>query len=157
MHAVNNVLGHAAYDAGRFDDICRSISTDLINPHRNFFGGDYDVNVMIIALQGKGFACTWLDARRGGATQEEASKREVCGYLVNKKLLSSPAKSFFKSVLGMSGRHWICARKMGDAYYLLDSKREQPEEISSIEKFLAIETELGSHVLQVCFKPADEP
>lgn len=156
MHAVNNVLGSSAYQPQHFDDICRSISSDLINPHRHIFGGDYDVNVMIIALQSKGFSCHWLDSRKGGATQQQTSRREVCGYLVNKKLLSSPAKSFFKSVLGMSGRHWICARKLGDAYYLLDSKREQPEEISSIEKFLAIETELDSHIIEICFKTAEE-
>lgn len=110
----------------------------------------------MLALQDKGLSCNWLDARRGGASLQEASRREVCGYLVNKKLLSSAPKAFLKGLLGMSGRHWISARKMGDVYFLLDSKREQPEEISSIEKFLAIETELGSHIIEVCFRTAEE-
>jgi hypothetical protein len=30
--------------------ICQELSSDFINPHKHIFGGDYDANVIIIAL-----------------------------------------------------------------------------------------------------------
>lgn len=33
------------------DAICKELSDDFINPHKSFFGGDYDVNVLIHALK----------------------------------------------------------------------------------------------------------
>ena len=37
----------------------------FINPHRNMFGlGNYDVNVIMAALQKKGYETIWFDKRK---------------------------------------------------------------------------------------------
>jgi hypothetical protein len=50
MHALNNLLGKHFYSKEDMENICYSLSDDFINPHKYIFGGDYDVNVLMIAL-----------------------------------------------------------------------------------------------------------
>ena len=35
--------------------ICYELSEDFINPHKHIFGGDYDANVLMMALQRQGY------------------------------------------------------------------------------------------------------
>ena len=46
--------------------ICFSLSPDTyVNPHRSILGiGNYDVNVIMAALQLEGFDTVWFDKRR---------------------------------------------------------------------------------------------
>lgn len=37
------------------ENICYELSDDFINPHKHVLGGDYDANVVIMALQKKGY------------------------------------------------------------------------------------------------------
>lgn len=51
LHSVNNLLQKRAHSIDSMVGICYSLSDDLINPHKHIMGGDYDANVMMIALQ----------------------------------------------------------------------------------------------------------
>lgn len=48
------------------DQICYSLSPDVwINPHKSLLGlGNYDINVIMAALQRKGREAVWFDKRR---------------------------------------------------------------------------------------------
>ena len=46
-------------------DICYELSDDLINPHKHLFGGDFDINVLMLSLQRHQAVANWYD-RRGG-------------------------------------------------------------------------------------------
>lgn len=50
----------------QLDEICRSLSPDeWINPHRSVLGlGNYDVNVILSAVQQKGYEAVWFDKRK---------------------------------------------------------------------------------------------
>jgi len=60
---INNLLGYPFYTKDSLNDICYGLSNDFLNPHKHILGGDYDSNVLIIALQNFGCECKWLDSR----------------------------------------------------------------------------------------------
>jgi hypothetical protein len=53
LHSVNNILGKEAYSKDAMNSICYELSDDFINPHKHVFGGDYDINVIMVALQNR--------------------------------------------------------------------------------------------------------
>lgn len=69
VYALNNLVGSSRFSTANLDTICKTFSSDFINPHKHFFGGDYDVNILIYALTSEGYECIWLDNRK---------KSEIC-------------------------------------------------------------------------------
>ena len=73
LHTLNNLLQDAqAFSKSDLDGICESLASTTTagcrcfgNPHRSLLGlGDYDVNVLMYALQQKGLAAIWFDRRK---------------------------------------------------------------------------------------------
>uniref|UniRef100_A0A8C0L5G3 ubiquitinyl hydrolase 1 n=1 Tax=Canis lupus dingo TaxID=286419 RepID=A0A8C0L5G3_CANLU len=66
VHALNNVLQQQLFSQEAADEICKRLAPDSrLNPHRSLLGtGNYDVNVIMAALQGLGLATVWWDRRR---------------------------------------------------------------------------------------------
>uniref|UniRef100_A0A0U1RNI9 ubiquitinyl hydrolase 1 n=1 Tax=Mus musculus TaxID=10090 RepID=A0A0U1RNI9_MOUSE len=66
VHALNNVLQEQLFSQEAADEICKRLAPDSrLNPHRSLLGtGNYDVNVIMAALQGLGLAAVWWDRRR---------------------------------------------------------------------------------------------
>ncbi|XP_037744549.1 josephin-2 isoform X1 [Chelonia mydas] len=66
VHALNNVLQQRRFTQEAADEICKSLAPDArLNPHRSVLGtGNYDVNVIMAALQSLDFAAIWWDKRR---------------------------------------------------------------------------------------------
>ena len=64
MHSVNNLLRSAVYKEEDMNKICYDLSEDFINPHKHILGGDYDANILMIALQKKGYETKWIDKRK---------------------------------------------------------------------------------------------
>lgn len=67
LHALNNLFQSGeAFRQMELDAICFSLSpNNYINPHRSILGlGNYDVNVLIAALQNKGYSAFWFDKRK---------------------------------------------------------------------------------------------
>ncbi|KAF6288250.1 Josephin domain containing 2 [Rhinolophus ferrumequinum] len=66
IHALNNVLQQQLFSQEAADEICKRLAPDCrLNPHRSLLGtGNYDVNVIMAALQGLGLAAVWWDRRR---------------------------------------------------------------------------------------------
>lgn len=68
LHALNNLFQERGFSKQELDQICDSLSPDVwINPHKSLLGlGNYDINVIMAALQRRGCEAVWFDKRRFG-------------------------------------------------------------------------------------------
>ncbi|KAM8942419.1 josephin-1 isoform 1-T1 [Lycaon pictus] len=114
--------------------ICRLSPNTMVTPHKKSMlgNGNYDVNVIMAALQTKGYEAVWWDKRRDVSA---IALTNVMGFIMNlpSSLCWGPLK------LPLKRQHWICVREVGGAYYNLDSKLKMPEWIggeSELRKFL---------------------
>ena len=63
---------------------CSLAPDSYINPHRSMLGlGNYDVNVIILALQQKGFDTMWFDKRRYLLDHYIFTLAEIGSHLIN--------------------------------------------------------------------------
>ncbi|XP_062033096.1 josephin-2 isoform X1 [Lepus europaeus] len=125
-----------------------------LNPHRSFLGtGNYDVNVIMAALQGLGLAAVWWDRRR---PLSQLALPQVLGLILN---LPSPVSLGLLS-LPLRRRHWVALRQVGGVYYNLDSKLRAPEALGDedgVRAFLAAALAQGlCEVLLVVTKEVEE-
>ncbi|XP_072276498.1 josephin-2 [Pyxicephalus adspersus] len=124
VHALNNLLQRAEYCHTRAEEICRGLSPNtVINPHRSLLGtGNYDVNVIMAALQMLDYAAVWWDKRR---SLESLALSEIFGFILN---IPSPISLGFLS-LPITRKHWIAVRQINGVYYNLDSKLKFPAKL----------------------------
>lgn len=73
--------------------------------------GNYDVNVLLIALERQGYKASYFDTRKP-IEELEIANPQVIGLICN--------------VAGMFTRHWLAIRREGAIFYNLDSKRASP-------------------------------
>jgi josephin len=66
LHALNNLFQERGFSKQELDQICYNLSPDVwINPHKSLLGrGNYDINVIMTALQRRGCEAVWFDKRR---------------------------------------------------------------------------------------------
>lgn len=94
--------------------------------------GNYDVNVIMAALQTRGFEAVWWDKRRDVGS---IALPNVTGFILNvpSNLRWGPLR------LPLKRQHWIGVREVGGVYYNLDSKLRSPHAIGTadeLRKFL---------------------
>jgi len=126
LHTLNNLFQKPdAFTKSQLDELCLRLSPgNWINPHRSMFGlGNYDVNVVMAALQTAQCDLVWWDKRRK-ITQSEVEK--TFGLILN---LPSPSRVAGLFVPFHKTKHWVGIRKFGSVYYNLDSKLSSPEPI----------------------------
>lgn len=60
------ITERGSYSKIQLDEICKTLSpNEWVNPHRSFLGfGNYDINVIMTALQKKGCDAVWFDKRK---------------------------------------------------------------------------------------------
>lgn len=66
VHALNNLFQDKnAFSKAELDSISYNLSPDsFVNPHKNMLGlGNYDVNVLMAALQLRDYEAVWFDKR----------------------------------------------------------------------------------------------
>nr|CAG4650609.1 EOG090X0HOM [Sida crystallina] len=122
LHTLNNLFQTPnAFTKCSLDQLCEQLSPQLwFNPHRSMLGlGNYDVNVMIAALQSKNYEMIWWDKRR---PVFEISMVAVFGLILN---ISSPSR-IGGVTLPFKSKHWIAIRSFNGTYYNLDSKLDNP-------------------------------
>ena len=139
-----------------------SPDTWFMNPHKSALGlGNYDINVIMKALQDKGFEAVWFDKRRSGylwPSLDADSRRDrnpktgldlatIKGFILN---IPNPPHSSHKTSqwiygfvslpfnLIVSRRHWITIlRSPADQlFYNLDSKLEVPQLIGNDDQLM---------------------
>jgi len=82
LHALNNLFQGQAFAQESLETICKELAPDTwVNPHKSFFGlGNYDVNVLIAALQQKDCTAVWFDRRLDPSALEPS---QVIGFILN--------------------------------------------------------------------------
>ncbi|KAM3592204.1 uncharacterized protein V6R79_014663 [Siganus canaliculatus] len=124
-----------AFSRDTLQEIYQRLSpSTLVTPHKKSMlgNGNYDVNVIMAALQTRGFEAVWWDKRRDVGSIELSN---VTGFILNvpSNLRWGPLR------LPLKRQHWIGVREVGGVYYNLDSKLRSPQPIGSsdeLRKFL---------------------
>lgn len=123
LHALNNLFQDGrAFSRSQLDEICARLSPDnLINPHKSVLGlGNYDINVIMSALETQNHAAVWFDKRKG---VDILDLDRVYGFILN--IPTDYEWGFIR--IPLKRRHWTCVRRINGHYYNLDSKLEFPE------------------------------
>uniref|UniRef100_A0A3P9HDC6 Josephin-1 n=1 Tax=Oryzias latipes TaxID=8090 RepID=A0A3P9HDC6_ORYLA len=136
LHALNNVFQDGtAFSRDALQEIYQRLSpSTMVTPHKKSMlgNGNYDVNVIMAALQTRGFEAVWWDKRRDVGSIELSN---VEGFILNvpSNLRWGPLR------LPLKRQHWIGVKEVGGVYYNLDSKLRNPQPIGSpdeLRKFL---------------------
>ncbi|KAK7321340.1 hypothetical protein VNO77_31891 [Canavalia gladiata] len=117
----------------------------LFKPHHNAFTGNYDINVLIAALEEKGKSVVWHDRRNGVSSIDlDAPEDVLMGIVIN------------VSVTRFAGiwrsRHWLTLRKIDGVWYNLDSDLSAPQsflDTHKVREFLDFTMAHGGEVLLV--------
>uniref|UniRef100_A0AAQ5Y0H1 Josephin-1 n=1 Tax=Amphiprion ocellaris TaxID=80972 RepID=A0AAQ5Y0H1_AMPOC len=128
LHALNNVFQDGtAFSRDTLQEIYQRLSpSTMVTPHKKSMlgNGNYDVNVIMAALQTRGFEAVWWDKRRDVGSIELSN---VEGFILNvpSNLRWGPLR------LPLKRQHWIGVREVGGVYYNLDSKLRNPQPIGN--------------------------
>lgn len=124
LHALNNLFQNPkSFSKVDLDEICLNLSPQSwMNPHRSMLGlGNYDINVIMAALQKKGYETNWFDRRKD---PNKIDQNKVLGYILN---VPSQFKIGKYVPTPIKRRHWLAIRYISGSYYNLDSKLDNPE------------------------------
>lgn len=134
LHALNNLFqGETTFTRSELNTIASSLSGDVqhgfagpfsrfFNSHYNIVTGNYDVNVLMQAVQTRGAEATWFDRRKGAAALNfNEPNKELIGIILN-----HPTERFSGI---WKGRHWSALRNIGGIWYDLDSDLAAPEPV----------------------------
>ncbi|SPP86671.1 blast:Josephin-like protein [Drosophila guanche] len=147
LHALNNLFqGRDPYTKSELDEYCYSLTPrSWLNPHRSWFGwGNYDVNVIMYALQQHHCETVWFDKRRDPKC---LNLDQIMGFILN---VRSPLTQLLPPPFRM--RHWLALRCINGRYYNLDSKLRQPTCLGNEANFLNyLREQLRPHTDQELF------
>lgn len=124
LHALNNLFQNPkSFSKGDLDEVCMNLSPQSwLNPHRSMLGlGNYDINVIMTALQNKGYDTNWFDRRKDPICIDQ---KQVVGFILN---VPSQFKIGKYVPTPIKRRHWLAIRCINGSYYNLDSKLDHPE------------------------------
>ena len=117
----------------------------LFKPHHNVLTGNYDINVLIAALEEKGKSVVWHDHRKGASSIDvDAPEDVLMGFVIN------VAVTRFAGI--WRSRHWIALRKIDGVWYNLDSDLTAPQpffDTDKVREFLDSTLAHGGEVLIV--------
>jgi hypothetical protein len=134
VHAVNNLLGEPAFSAADFETFSQLVSPESLWTRLGV--GNYDVNVLEMALKQRGLVVTWFDNRRSFC---EAKLDDDCVGLV----LNRVSDAWMASLFGM--RHWISVRRHKDAWFNCDSLLREPQRLSRTELNALVSAAVHEH------------
>jgi len=139
LHALNNLFQDGkAFSQTELDTICRDLSPhSWVNPHKSVLGfGNYDINVIMTALQTRQYETIWFDKRKDPS---ELNFENIYGYILN---VPSDCRLGWLS-FPLKRKHWVAIRRLPQprdsslsSYYNLDSKLEFPDNIGSEENLI---------------------
>ncbi|KAK0397596.1 hypothetical protein QR680_002185 [Steinernema hermaphroditum] len=140
LHALNNMFQRQEFSKADLDDICLALDeSHWFNAHRSMLGlGNYDVNVMMAALQSRNLCVTWFDSR---LPLDCINDDVVVAYIFN-----VPSDGYIPFI---RGRHWFSVIKVNASYYNLDSKLPSPSRIDHFATFAKQHLSKGNQMLIV--------
>ncbi|GMY10642.1 josephin-like protein [Fagus crenata] len=158
LHSLNNLFQQKdAFTRASLNEIAEKLVIDdpnkvtwtplsvLFKPHHNAITGNYDINVLMAALEGKGKSVIWHDRRNGASLINlDASEDTLMGIVLN--LSARKYGGLWKS------RHWVTLKRIDGVWYNLDSDLEAPETFKDneeVREFLDYMIGHGGEVLLV--------
>ncbi|KAL9235355.1 hypothetical protein vseg_010118 [Gypsophila vaccaria] len=139
LHALNNLFQEKdAFTRSNLDKIAKELIENdptpekwtlisaVFKPHHNLITGNYDVNVLIAALERRGKHVVWHDKRNGSNSIEldGSSNGGLMGILLNVSVWRYGG--FWK------GRHWVALREIDGVWYNLDSDLKTPQSFKNV-------------------------
>ncbi|XP_034689158.1 josephin-like protein [Vitis riparia] len=158
LHALNNLFQEKdIFTRAKLNAIAEKLSLDdpnketwtplsvLFKPHHNMITGNYDINVLTAALEGKGKSVIWHDRRNGASSIDlDGAEDTLMGIMLNISVRR------FGGI--WNGRHWFTLRKMGGVWYNLDSDLKSPQsfkDVEEVKKFLDCIIDGGGEIFLV--------
>ncbi|KAL0272082.1 UNVERIFIED_CONTAM: hypothetical protein PYX00_005191 [Menopon gallinae] len=141
LHALNNLFQSKVFNKSELDGICENLAPNSwLNPHKSVLGlGNYDINVILTALQLKGCEGIWFDKRKD---PDKLNLPNIIGFILN---IPSDYKIGILTI-PFHRRHWIAIRQIEGQYYNLDSKNEFPQNLGDEASFIDyLRKELGNN------------
>ncbi|KAF8051186.1 hypothetical protein N665_1786s0013 [Sinapis alba] len=157
LHSLNNLFqDKEAFTREGLDSISEELGIDdpdqetwttplslVLKPHHNMLTGNYDVNVMIAALEGKGKSVEWHD-KRYGAYSINLAADTLMGIVLN-----VPVTRF----VGLwRSRRLVVVRKINGVWYNLDCDLTVPQPFrdeDEVKGFLDHNLSFGGEILLV--------
>lgn len=125
------------------------------HPHRSILGlGNYDVNVLMCALEKRGLCASWMGAGQSVRGVVEGGGGLV-GFLVNVEVKGKWWASAWGLLLG-ERRHWLAVVKYGDVFYEVDSHGGGGVKVSNVVSHLEERRRAGGHILAVLRSEAND-
>ncbi|PKU87272.1 Josephin-like protein [Dendrobium catenatum] len=120
LDAIAEKLDHEDPEKGRWTPL-----SVVFKSHHNKLTGNYDVNVLISALEARKKTVVWHD-RRNRASSINLSSETLLGVLLN-----IPVRRF----AGLwRGRHWVSIRCIDGIWYNLDSDLSSPKPFQNLNE-----------------------
>ncbi|KAH0636265.1 hypothetical protein KY290_036697 [Solanum tuberosum] len=158
LHSLNNLFqGKDTFTRSDLNKIAEKLDVDdpnkgswnpvslVFRPHHNEITGNYDINVLIAALQQKAKTVVWHDKRNGASSIGlDGTDDRLMGIVLN-----VPVTKF--SGLWRS-RHWVTLRCIQGVWYNLDSDFIAPyafKDTQQLREFLDRIITAGAEVLLV--------
>lgn len=118
----------------------------IFKPHHNSLTGNYDINVLIAALEEvKGKKVTWHDRRLGASSIAlDGTRDELFGIVLN-----IPVRRYGGI---WRSRHWVALRRIEGVWYNLDSEFPSPcpfKNVDEVTRFIDSVISTGGEVLLV--------
>jgi len=141
LHALNNLMQEKeCFTRAELDRIAGNLVLSdpnkdqwtplslIFRPHHNVLTGNYDVNVLITALEARKKKVVWHD-RRKGASSIDLDGEALVGLMIN-----VPIRRF----RGLwTGRHWVAIRSIDGVWFNLDSDLSEPKQFKDKENVIA--------------------
>eukprot|EP00792_Barthelona_sp_PAP020_P003019 TRINITY_DN1471_c0_g1_i1.p1 TRINITY_DN1471_c0_g1~~TRINITY_DN1471_c0_g1_i1.p1 ORF type:complete len:201 (+),score=43.14 TRINITY_DN1471_c0_g1_i1:37-603(+) len=123
-HALNHLLQEEYFSVNDLNAISYELtpfSFFRFNPHKSFFGGNWDVNVLIHAVENVlNMQISWWDNRKSLSKIDECS----FGLIIN----------FNKERFLYGGNHWISLKNFDGIWVHFDSELRLPIRIGNFKK-----------------------
>jgi josephin len=160
QHAINNLLGVASVTSSELDAIARELDEGGLGlAHRWPLLGNYDVNVILVALQRRGYEAEWWDRRKRQDELQAALCSMAASAAVVGALLNVRSRPRLLGGLVPLGRHWLALRPVAangqrsQQWLDVDSDLEQPAVLEDGSALLArveqLLTEADGHLIVV--------
>ncbi|KAJ0020932.1 hypothetical protein Pint_32581 [Pistacia integerrima] len=158
LHSLNNLFQQEnAFTRASLNEIAEKLVLDdpdkqtwtplsvFFKPHHNALTGNYDINVLIAALEGRGKSVVWHDRRNEASSIDlDDSGNNLMGIVIN--IPVTRYGGLWKS------RHWVTLRKIDGVWYNLDSDFKAPycfKDSEEVREFLGYIIGVGGEVLLV--------
>ncbi|GBF87872.1 hypothetical protein Rsub_00584 [Raphidocelis subcapitata] len=118
QHTLNNLLQRPAFGAADLD----ATADALGGAQRNRWllpSGNWDANTLLAALAPLGLDVRWHDARDSDLARLDLTAPGLFGLVLN-----TPGHGWWSALTG--GRHWLAIRRLGGAWWNLDSRLSAP-------------------------------